>query len=127
MWLKDLRYLWRAPVQRANIVTGVVTAGFVTVPLLTGTNRASDLVPYVGAVVAFFLETNLSANLFGVDGAGFGAYLLTGADAGQVLRGKALAVTTVVADDRHGRHRRRLRRVGSLGRSSRAPSCSPPG
>ena len=97
VWLKDLRYLWRAPVQRANIVTGVVTAGFVTVPLLTGSNRASGLVPYVGAVVAFFLETNLSANLFGVDGAGFGAYLLTGADAGGVLRGKALAVTTVVA------------------------------
>jgi ABC-2 type transport system permease protein len=96
VWLKDLRYLWRAPVQRANIVTAVVTAGFVTVPLLTGANRPSGLVPYVGAVVAFFLETNLSANLFGVDGAGFGAYLLTGADAGEVLRGKALAVTTLV-------------------------------
>jgi ABC-2 type transport system permease protein len=96
VWLKDLRYLWRAPVQRVNIVTGVVTAGFVTVPLLTGTNRPSGLVPYLGVVGAFFLETNLSANLFGVDGAAFGAYLLTGADAGAVLRGKVLAVTTVV-------------------------------
>jgi ABC-2 type transport system permease protein len=53
-------------------------------------------VPYVGVVVAFFLETNLSANLFGVDGGGFVAYLVTGADSGEVLRGKALAVTTVV-------------------------------
>jgi ABC-2 type transport system permease protein len=96
VWVKDLRYLWRAPVQRANIVTGVVTAGFVTVPLLTGTHRPIGLAPYLGVVVAFFLETNLAANLFGVEGAAFGAYLLTGADAGEVLRGKALAVTTVV-------------------------------
>jgi ABC-2 type transport system permease protein len=96
VWLKDLRYLWRAPVQRANVVTGVVTAGFVAVPLITRANRPSDLVPYLGVVVAFFLETNLAANLFGVDGAGFGTYLLTGADAAAVLRGKALAVTTVV-------------------------------
>ena len=96
VWLKDLRYLWRAPVQRANIVTGVVTAGFVTVPLLTGTNRPFGLVPYLGVLVAFFLETNLSANLFGVDGAAFGTYLLTGAEAGEVLRGKVLAVSSVV-------------------------------
>jgi ABC-2 type transport system permease protein len=96
VWLKDVRYLWRAPVQRANIVTGVVTAGFVTVPLLTGTNRPFGLVPYLGVVVAFFLETNLSANLFGVDGAAFGTYLLTGAEAGEVLRGKVLAVSSVV-------------------------------
>jgi hypothetical protein len=52
--------------------------------------------PYLGVVVAFFLETTLSANLFGVDGAAFGTYLLTGAEVGEVLRGKVLAVSSVV-------------------------------
>ena len=29
VWLKDLRYMWRAPVQRASIIAGVVTSGFI--------------------------------------------------------------------------------------------------
>jgi hypothetical protein len=97
VWLKDLRYLWRAPVQRANIVTGVVTSGFVLLPFLTGARHASEIYPYAGVAVAFFLQSNLSLNLFGVDGGGFCVYVLTGADAGEVVRGKALAVATVVA------------------------------
>ena len=93
VWLKDLRYLWRTPVQRANVITGVVTSGFVMLPLLSG---RSDILPFAGAAVAFFLMSNLSANLFGVDGEGFGAYVLTGVDPRTLLRSKALAVATVV-------------------------------
>lgn len=95
VWLKDLRYMWRAPVQRASIITGVVTSGFVLLPLLTGA-RHEDAFPYAGAPLAFFLMSNLSVNLFGVDGEGFGIYVATGVEPALLLRAKALAATTVV-------------------------------
>jgi len=95
VWLKDLRYMWRAPVQRASIITGVVTSGFVLLPLLTGA-RHEDAFPYAGAPLAFFLMSNLSVNLFGVDGDGFGIYVATGVEPALLLRAKALAATTVV-------------------------------
>ena len=95
VWLKDLRYMWRAPVQRASIITGVVTSGFVLLPLLTGA-RHEDAFPYAGAPLAFFLMSNLSVNLFGVDADGFGIYVATGVDPARLLRAKALATTTVV-------------------------------
>jgi len=95
VWLKDLRYMWRAPVQRASIITGVVTSGFVVLPLLTGA-RHEDAFPYAGVPLAFFLMTNLSVNLFGVDGDGFGIYVATGVDPALLLRAKACAATTVV-------------------------------
>ena len=95
VWLKDLRYMWRAPVQRASIITGVVTSGFILLPLLTGA-RHEDALPYAGAPLAFFLMSNLSVNVFGVDADGFGIYVATGVESALLLRTKALAATTVV-------------------------------
>ncbi len=59
-----------------------------------GAGRTSSRSP--GLRWPFFLMSNLSANLFGVDGEGFGAYVLTGVDPRTLLRSKALAVATVV-------------------------------
>ncbi|HEY3764485.1 MAG TPA: hypothetical protein VGL44_04960, partial [Gaiellales bacterium] len=75
VWLKDLRYLWRAPVQRANIITGVVVSGFILLPLLSS-HRTSAAVPFAGVAVGFFMQSNLSMNVFGVDSAAFAVYLL---------------------------------------------------
>jgi ABC-2 type transport system permease protein len=93
---KDLRYLWRAPVQRATLITGIVTSSFIAVPLITGARRPRELLPYLGCVVALFVSGNLCANLFGVEREAFATYLLAGVDPADLVRGKAWAVTSVV-------------------------------
>jgi ABC-2 type transport system permease protein len=96
VWLKDLRYTWRAPTQRAMLLTGVVTSGFVIFPLLTGAPRTSAFIPYLGVLVAFFV-TAPATNAFGIEGGAFAAYILAAADARDVVRGKALAVGSIGA------------------------------
>jgi len=92
---KDLIYLWRAPVQRARVIAGVVTAAVVALPLLTG-RHASATAPYVGAAVAGFVAANLATNAFGVDREAFAGYVLAGSDPADLVRGKGLAVGGVV-------------------------------
>lgn len=93
---KDLRYLWRAPVQRATVITGVVTSSFIAVPLVTGGHRPRELLPYLGGVVALFVSGSLCSNLFGVEREAFATYLLTATEPADLLRGKAVASAGVV-------------------------------
>ncbi|MGN6380223.1 MAG: hypothetical protein ACTHNU_14820 [Gaiellales bacterium] len=95
LW-KDLRYMWRAPAQRASVVTGFLAAGFVSLPALTGSHRPDALLAYVGAMMALFISANLAGNLFGIDREAFSTYVLAGTDPADLVRGKRRVVATVV-------------------------------
>ena len=95
LW-KDIRYVWRAPSQRANVVTGFLTAAFVSAPLFTGSRRPDALFPFVGAMMALFIATNLAGNVFGIDRSAFSTYVLAGTDPADLVRGKGRVVAVVV-------------------------------
>ena len=95
LW-KDIRYVWRAPAQRANVVTGFLTAAFVSAPLFTGRHRPDTLFPFVGALMALFIAANLAGNVFGIDRAAFSTYVLAGTDPADLVRGKRRVVAVVV-------------------------------
>ena len=95
---KDLRYDWRAPVQRANILAGIVAGGFFGLPLLAhGARHGGTLLPYVGAPAAFFLGGNLGQNRFGLEGRAFAAHVLAGVPARRLVTAKVIGVLLVLA------------------------------
>lgn len=90
---RELRYLWRHPIARTNLVTSVVLAGLVVVP-----TRAADAVPASVLLGAFLTgSVGLSAlNMLATDGRASWADLVA-VDVATLLRGKAAARSVVAA------------------------------
>ncbi len=90
---RELRYLWRHPIARTNLVTSVVLAGLVVVP-----TRSLDGGP-ASVLLACFLtgSVGLSAlNMLATDGRA-AWFDLVATDPATILRGKALARVAVAA------------------------------
>lgn len=87
---KDMRYMWRDPRRRAQLLSVVVLLSFPVAGILMGRTRSPELVLLAGAGALFLCLQ--AVNQFGLDGPAFWMNVAAGGDPVADLRGKNLAL-----------------------------------
>jgi ABC-2 type transport system permease protein len=93
---RELRYTWREPRRRVQMVSGILIPFVVLAGILSKGGLQEHRIVFAGLLVAFLAGNNRAINQFGFDGQAFWIHEAAGHDLGADLAGKnlALALTT---------------------------------
>jgi len=91
---RELRYAWRDPRRRVQVVSGVVLP-FVLLAGAFGHGALHNHLVYTALIVAFMAGSNRAINQIGLDGPAYWAHVAAGDDLRADLTGKNMAVAFV--------------------------------